>query len=431
MTDPTPERLAAHYASPACKLILPPRPQFRQFKVCDVAGRWRTVKWRIRTASDLRRRVQALRGVDVYYSTSLWLNPTKLVPSPRPGTWMVADRCLIGADLVFDFDAETPVTDAGLETVRLAAITIVDLMAAHREYRLQYAAFTGHKGFRLAYYDLELARGPAPYRIETVRARRKALIVALHTAWQQTGPALAARAVWPIFDEVITTDPMRIIRVLGSVHRATGCLSVPVTLHALRHAPLASFRRFPFEEPQGPESPVHGAMTTKQASPPRRPHFPSLYLPGDVPGPASPGAFFITNNVLGTKGGYVPLLLYQAGRRVHRELKRLQAAYRLGPAYVFETPTGTAVLFLKVVQRRRLLKILAASTANNQHATGRYKMSWLPMPTRFLERQMGPLTGHISLAHALHVRPYAPVPDAPVSGLSELKLIKATPKRMP
>ena len=459
MILPFADAVATYYRRTPCPLWLPETPWhvgFRHLRGKRFDGRWVKSRHRVRTLHAVAQWAAQEGIIDLYYSVATWMNPHKLGPRGTSGTWRVAHNCPYSHDLVFDIDAKHPITDAGLEAARAIAGHLAALLHTDTQYVWQYAAFTGYKGFRLAYTDtgLDLSHTSVPHRLAVIEHRRKVFIEGLRVRWQQDGPHPAAPAPWPVCDEVITTDPMRIIRMPGSVHSRTGLICTRLSLDELAHAPIASMKHpLPTWDPPGLGSPptnasahpslptkhpragsrdavaVHsGTMISTQASRSRRPHLSPPHPFGDVPSPASPEVLFITNNVVGTDGAYVPILKYQAGPRATNDVRHLQRKYRLGPAYLFKAEAGLVVLFLKIVQRRQLLRILRTSKATNRPPTGRYLMTWLPHGAPFVGMTPGPLTGHISLAHALHVAPHATVPIAPVSGAADLKVMKAVPK---
>lgn len=437
-----PPSVADYYARQPSPLWMPLMAQFRHYRAKLASGRWKKVPLKVypgkprparngtRSAplDTLVRWAIQVGAIDLYYSTACWKNPERIGIRGRSGRWPVADNLLLNHDLVFDVDAKEPITLKGLEGAKQVTWNLFLAMQDYPGYVLQYCAFTGQKGFRLTYTDTGLSFSDVGTidRWTLVTERRKVFIDGLLHNLRQRRRDAQYYDVEPVFDKKVTVDCMRVIRLPGSVHSQTGLVSTMIDPWNLRGLNMSTFlTHIPIVETKRAESLLQ-AMTPTSPLPPQRPQSRLLSRPEDVPALASSSHYFLTSAVLGTKGRVVPILLYQKDQPYRREVRRLQARFALGPAYVFQNDTTTCVLFLKILQRRQLLKVLRRSRSLSTARFQKYKMIWMPFMSDFVTVLRGRLTGHISRAHRDYVTLYGKgVPDAPAAGTDLVKLIKA------
>ena len=146
--------------------------------------------------------------IDVYVSTSSWLDPVNL---PRLKDNSRPSPILLDHLVVFDIDMR-PFCVRKLEEARLATLDLKNWLIQNTDLEIQHVSFSGGKGFHLVARDpnRDLFAEPSPkLREQKVREQRKELL------------QRALLAGHPI-DPVVTADTRRIIRLPGTVHGSTG-----------------------------------------------------------------------------------------------------------------------------------------------------------------------------------------------------------------
>jgi len=137
------KEVVEYYLSEDFKPIIPDKCNFRHFKVKTFNGTWRKIPEKINSRDDLVKWIIKFGGVDVYYSTSQWLNPHKISSKGGSGTYHIADNLLLNHDLVFDIDAEAPIDMKGLEGTRKCTHNIHYAMKKFSDqYEFDYVAFS-------------------------------------------------------------------------------------------------------------------------------------------------------------------------------------------------------------------------------------------------------------------------------------------------
>ena len=140
-------------------LWLPPNSTQRQFRFFlqgfNKKIRVLKIKDRIHSITVLRKLLVKYTPLDVYYTTSCWLDPQNLGPrsfkkKSKPG-YEFASNCYLYSELYFDIDAPGDFSLAKKETLRLVNFL-------QREYNFQdiKVVFSGGKGFNVYVYDFKL-----------------------------------------------------------------------------------------------------------------------------------------------------------------------------------------------------------------------------------------------------------------------------------
>jgi len=413
---PKPERkedeLIQHYLGEDFDPVLPSNVGFRHFRFRIKGGGWRRVQHKITSKDDLVKWIAKLGGVDIYYSTSTWLNPGRISSKGGSGTYHVADNCLLGNDLVFDIDAEEPITQESLNEARKSANNIYEAMKQFEdEYKLEYVSFTGLKGFRLSYTDthLELPEDPRK-RFDYVEKKRKIFIGELLRIIEESKskglPGFYKNAK-TIFDEKVTTNIMCVVRVLGTGHSRTGFISSKILPSSLKKPISKILNEIPFIGKKRPGIPVKREMT--RDNPERVPRPRPVPQETDVTGLAStpPFKYFVSNRVLGVRRAYIPVFIYQDHQKYLEDVKDLQVKHKLGDLYIFreQDTHNVVVISLKSMQRKQLQKVLNASKSRSKYDFLKYKKIWIPLFMDFQEKIKGKVTGHLSRSHFHYVNP--------------------------
>jgi hypothetical protein len=142
--------------------------------------------------------------LDVYYSTSTWLNPHKL---GRRSEEDIYDSLFLKNDIFFDIDFK-PFSAENLEKARQEAIILLAYLRSRR-IPVKYMAFSGSKGFHISCQDSKSYAGnPLQRELATLEAR-KALVAEVESEGIK-------------IDGKITADTRRIVRVPGTVNSKSG-----------------------------------------------------------------------------------------------------------------------------------------------------------------------------------------------------------------
>jgi DNA primase catalytic subunit len=396
----------------------------RHFRFLLPNGRFFKIKDVIHSPDDLQRWLVKLRPLDVYYSTSMYLNPTSVAPRPKNamGYWGPGN-IILGNDIAFDLDRQ-PLSILNLERARKDAVRLLATMV-NNGHELKYIAFSGSKGFHLLFSDVEKEiEQDFRSRESVIMQRRKVLV-----------DEIAGRGIR--IDASVTVDTRRIIRLPGTVNSKTGycCqllsteqLRSPVTEWIDSIVSLDGHRKIP-------------RFTWKPLAKRQK----ATLNAQDTNAPYG-FTTFITSSVLGTRGRHAVLLSLTKSslESVTRILRRAQREYDLTDIYLFELPRSYQAICLKTVQRNRYQKILdlvhspSASQLRNYERVslrmgplvGQY-MQELEPPARFITYlECSPevrANNYVSQGHMAFLRKHGltPLEYPHVHGNEEFKLVDA------
>lgn len=356
------EDIRAFYESGRCRIELPEKPSQHFFLVRDLEGRFGRVPIKAHTEAQLMQQVSKLGGIDIYYSTSRWLKPTKA----RYEIGNPLDRILVNNRLAFDIDPpENSVYGIGI--AQKTAQEISKYMLAFPEYELDYVAFSG-RGFQIVYRDL-IPSLPVDYthRISYIRNKRKAFIV---------GNQIESKV-----HSVVTTNPMAVIRCVGSANSRTGFICSKLTEKSLFLPTRELLNHIQFvtaERPVIPDRYAQGndVSARNMMSPPCKN---TAELSDQAIAPQPIPATYVSNKVLGTKDRLALFLSYDLQLHdVVNDIKRLSDTYKLPTSYVLELDNRRYVVCLKTFQRRRLQRIVNASKSVNKHELMKFGQCFVP-----------------------------------------------------
>tara|TARA_Y100000310_G_scaffold341019_1_gene438808 strand:+ start:8803 stop:10074 length:1272 start_codon:yes stop_codon:yes gene_type:complete len=415
------EEIFKYYTSDKFKPVMPELPNFRHYRFKLSNGGWRKVPDKIKTSDDLKKWIVKLGGTDIYYSTSRWLNPHRISSKGGSGTYYIADNLLLGNDLVFDIDAEEPITLKGLNEAKKSASNIYQAMKKEKRYEFQYFAFTGYKGFRLSYKDTkELPKHPRK-RFDCIENDRKDFIESLYTNIKKTGYYKTKM----FCDRKITVNPMCVVRVLGTAHSKTGYISTTLPRTSLRKPVKVILNHIPYIGKKRPVIPLRKMKRGDvNASQPRLEHMGEV-VSGLATSPTY--KYYITNKVLGIRKGFVPFFIYQKSQKYINQLKRLQEKYKLGNVHIYDFDDAKQVvaISLKTMQRRQLQKVLNESTSRTKHDFKKHRRIFAPFLMRFCEVLPAKFTGNLSRGHHHYALPDRPTDNEMFCGWNQIEFIRA------
>jgi DNA primase catalytic subunit len=217
------EKIREYYESlPPNGLTFPPYTNHRLFQVRCFSGKWIIIRDTIRTPEILLKHLINIAPKDVYFSTSRWLSPTTLTTKPNRGKHQnkIADNCFLGSEFYVDIDIGKKLKTK--EEAFSMTWKIIDFLKSKGFSKI--LLFTTGRGFHLHVRDFEqvyiLKYPKHPFNREYYYSIRKRKLVA-----EMKNKGL-------IFDEPISVDTRRIIRLPGTIHGSTMSIVHALPLNA-------------------------------------------------------------------------------------------------------------------------------------------------------------------------------------------------------
>ena len=366
----------------------------RHFRMVLPIGKFLKIPDIIRTPQDLQKWLIRLKPLDVYYSTSCWLDPTSIRPRPKKrDANFITSGILLSNDIFFDIDI-TPLSRRNLDRAREDTIELLDHLVS-LGYKCKYIAFSGSKGFHLAFSDQYHKVIPDPFDREMeIIQRRKGLLKEIENAKF-------------LVDTAVTCDTRRIVRVPGTINSKTGIACTIISRQDLKGSINDLLRHCP-ALPSAKRVPYFNLLNIKLTG-----FFPHilkiLHLNKDMnieefkDERLKSGYYYTTylqSNILGIKSRHAVLLSFKnkSQKKVERIINDLIEKFKLTDVYLFKLPSRIQVISLKSVQRNRLQKILDFTHAENASLLRKYnvtsirvgpfineRMDELEPPIRFLK----------------------------------------------
>jgi DNA primase catalytic subunit len=357
-------RIRSYYRSSPIDLAVTSPVRFRHFRFRLEDGSFYKIKCKIRDSRDLRQYLVRKAPLDVYYSTACWLNPHALGSRVEKD---VLKNLMISCDLAFDIDRGGKLE---LEDARQQAIAINEFLES-KGISVRYSAFSGSKGFHVVcddpWHDEITEENPRKRELEAIERRKRIVQEA-----KQEGIA---------FDEKVTVDTRRIIRLPGTINSKTGFVCTVLNKKELAsgiYEIVKLARRHAISAPRIPLRKRVREMTHD---------FIMGKIPGLVgrlgvrPAPEERPCFstFITSNIPGTRLK-IPVLEFGGWRKVEEiagVIKKVQSQYGIGDVFIFGDGNRFSALSLKAVSRRRVEKILFAAGSMNLNACKKYGCTFM------------------------------------------------------
>jgi DNA primase catalytic subunit len=350
-------QIKSYYKFCPIDLTVVPQVNFRHFRFRLVDGSFYKVDRKIRDLKDLREHLVMEAPTDVYYSTACWLNPHLLGSRTEKD---ILKNVMISCDLAFDIDVSREIRT--LDDARLQALALFDFLES-KGINIRYSAFSGSKGFHVVCDDpwnAEITEeNPMKRELEAVERRKKVV--------------KEAKEENLLFDEKVTVDTRRIIRLPGTINSKSGLLCAVLDKKELRSGMekiLKSERQHSIITPRIPKrrEMTHDFIVAKFL---RR-----LGRMGVRPTPERGPCYctFVTSNVPGTVLK-IPVLEFGGWKKIEEVIdvvKKVQSHYALGDFFVFSDGSRFNAFSLKAVSRRRLEKILFAAGSMNLNACRKY-----------------------------------------------------------
>lgn len=314
-------------------------PGHRVWKVVQLNGVVRQNKKKINTTKKLKEFI-GTQPAKIYVSVSKFLNPCNVYgKTPIRSQWKIADSLFLGSELYFDFDCKEDINKAWKDCKGM-----MEVMKSKKEYELIQMTYSGTKGFNLIYKDLKPVKHFNPlHRLELTEIRRILLLKRL-----------------PKFQTLddLSSDQFRIRAAPNTIKVVTGH-KVSIMFPTLTCGDI-------YERVVRPRPMIDRHRTNKLGK--ERPtliSYPFFYK-------------FITNQIKGTNGMYVPVLKYRQNNINIQHIRKIQLLYKLSDLHVFRYSDLVMYIGTKLVDKRRLEKIMKAADPINLRGFLFYGHSWIP-----------------------------------------------------
>jgi DNA primase catalytic subunit len=320
-----------------------------------ISGKYKASTKRINSIDRLRELLFD-RGKDepknVYVSIAQFMQPQRVYgKTPTKKQWVIDDTLFLGSDLLFDIDGDT------LELAYKDALAIWFFM---QDYQLMYTLKDiriTNRGFHLLYHDNQPVKEAHPIkRLQLTQKRREYIISTL--------PQLNS------VDEhhkKIFADQFRVHAAIGSIKASSGLKVTKLTQSEFllwkkdtRKRQVRSVKA----DDRGNVNNVVTLINIMRANDTLPIHYPLTY-------------YFIDSRVSGTKNQYITVLKYPTGKKV--DIERLQKTYKLSHFFKFQYKKYDMYICFKLVDIRRLIKIMKASKCMNIKSFIFYKHAWIPL----------------------------------------------------
>jgi len=350
-------QIKSYYESNLIDLTVIPAVNFRHFRFRLLDGSFYKVRRKIHNSEALLEHLVRKAPVDVYYSVACWLNPHLLTSRVEKD---VLKNVIISCDLAFDIDYGEKMRT--LEDARQQTITLNEFLES-KGIEVRYFAFSGSKGFHIVCNDPwkdEIAEvNPIKREIKAIEKRKKIVN--------------EAKTEGIIFDEKVTVDPRRIIRLPGTINSKTGFVCTVLSKKELESDARKIIKLAKRHTITSPRIPLIREMTMDFI---RCKISGLLGRLGVRPTPYQGPCYstFITSNIPRTRLK-IPVLEFGDQRKMEEItgiIEKVQHKYSLGNIFVFSDGDRITAFSLKALSRRRVEKILFAAGSLNLNACKKY-----------------------------------------------------------
>ena len=331
--------------------------KFRHFRFRLPNGSFYKIKRKITNAQDLMPYLIEYSPLDVYYSTACWLNPHMIASKLDKD---ILRNIMLSCDLSFDIDVNKDIKN--LEEARLNAVELSDFLSS-RDIQPRYTAFSGSKGFHIVcddpwkgqYIDMD------PHKRETFAVEKRKEIVE------------EVREEGVIFDEKVTVDTRRIIRVPSTIHSRTGNPCTVISRNLLDSDMETIFKSLGIHPSTTPRIPQ---LLREMTSPSADKISGLLGRLGVRPRPKPTVYYstFFSNNIPGTRLK-VPVMEFGAWSKLENVTSKIveaQKHYGLGDVAILKDSTRYWAVSLKAMPQRRVEKVLSTTGSLNLNQCRKY-----------------------------------------------------------
>lgn len=322
-------------------LVLKPETQWRLYKLQLYDGKWSNIKNQIRNVEQLRKVLIKTTPINVFSSTSSWLNPLNTENRSYRGS---VNRILLDNLVFIDIDKHDPTI----------LNHIVDYFKNNPRYKFWKAKDSGN-GYGVYYEDTKKIPIKDPRkRVRWLKIERIKLVM-----------DMVDKGISD-FDWRMIIDPFRVSRVIGTLNEGEKiCKEINVPLVRTEESPERSEKTDEREEKIVPNPPIteyrKSALTGLGSSS----YYFYVFIDSQIHGIKEKHCVFIAKR---KEFGYP---------RFVKLLKKLQSMYRLSDFYIFETAKQYTALCVKGVHEKRYLRILRQAKAANLNSFVKYRHSWI------------------------------------------------------
>jgi DNA primase catalytic subunit len=310
------------------KLKLPTFPEFRYYKFRLRTGKWIFLSY-INNVDQLRKYALRYKPIEIFYSTCLFQSPKNV----EKVSYQLADRLFLKMpDIVFDLDGDIN------QVIKDARYILANM----KRFKLESIHETGYKGVRLIFKDrIRKQIASIQQRIKYYTKHRQKIIEKFKKL--------------KTLDHKVTTDYLRVIRLVGSPHRITGNICRELTKTEL------------FTLPESRKTMTSGLGLNAEF---RRYKQKGNKLAGIRLLPNYSYTCF-DNVVRGCKDSFVPILTFK--QVDYKLLMKSQQVYNLTNMYVFGSDGYYQVLCLTKMSKSRLLKLMKFTGSTNIRIFNKHK----------------------------------------------------------
>ena len=355
-SHPLKDSLKLFYASNLINLKPLPDVKFRHFRLRLLDGSFYKIRHKIHDSEDLRKCLTENTPLDVYYSTATWLNP-HLIASRLDKD--ILKNIYISCDLSFDIDVSNKVKT--LDEAKAQAIALNDFLEL-KGFKVRYLAFSGSKGFHIVCDDPWSSK---ENELEPRKREMKAIV-------ERKKLVQEAKDKQILFDEKVTVDTRRIIRLPGTINSKTGLACTLLTRTELESDIETILKLATREGFSAPRISQRWEMTAPSANKISG----LLGRVGVRPRPEENICYslYYTNNIPETllKIAVLEFEGWTQREKLYSIIEKTQRQYRLGTIYLFGDDEKYWAVSLKAVSQRRVEKILAFSGSTNINQCRKY-----------------------------------------------------------
>lgn len=327
-----------------CDLYLPDNARWRIFKFIKEN---KCLRLYIRDRQELRKKLLEYLPDSVYYSTSCFLNPKKVKGIMDP---FVSHRNLLYSDMALDFDSH----NCSIYHARYSAEIAINIIEKEfQNFKRKYILFSGG-GFHVVYKHMIPEIANPKEREKFIRKEREKVIKRLNKS--------------AIFDEEITRDLNRVIRLPFTINVKRGQIAKIISKNSLSHFIIP--KTLEIENDKNRLGSVHDDEISSHWN-----------LQKDEGEEGFGDNFYplLSNEIFGMNRWCLFLIYYRSLYFVKRDIRRLQRIYNLPDVYIFKRAKNLYyAICLQTFQKRRINKIVKASRADKTQL--KFNRTWLRMP---------------------------------------------------
>ncbi len=302
--------------------------KFRHIRYADSFGVFHKVQKKISSYDKIIAHLNSINYLDAYYSVASFLNPHTISSRVKEKSY---EDLFLGMDLFFDIDVTGKNFKKNIELSKKYAMEIISF-SEQKGWKLRYCAFSGSKGIHLCFFDPFVYTSQTPFEREQEAIDfRKKLVLEMKDNF--------------VFDQRITADSRRIVRIPGTFNSKTGYLCSCITIEDLS-LPIDEFlKRFHRNKLWEIRSRIYSAMTVFH-------HYSIFRLLGFLLKPHNKTNFIVGVTSNAKKNQIVCLEL-----KKNSPVEKIFSFHKI-PYIIFSTPERKKYVFSPmIVQKNFLLKL--------------------------------------------------------------------------